>query len=260
MVRNYQPRNPFDPKSKLSPSTTLHIIHYLLAGRPSAWIAEKEAVSKNTVSALSARFRRKLQTSEPVRQSCFEVFYEHGYMPRELYVHLLDGPDAAPQEFFEDLAHCVFRCPAEISIANPGFPKFLRTSERRLLNSRQTQSFLEVLFGDKNAALRQNCQACPLGVQTPIGPIFPVAYHTYLRVRNLRIEHVREYFLLFTAHYYLHLVAMEKVGVRWSPDEIFLPDEADWPKLPEMYIRELNALIKGLLDYVQDFLVEYPLS
>jgi|EndMetStandDraft_4_1072995.scaffolds.fasta_scaffold108998_2 hypothetical protein len=141
MVRKHKPRNPYAPGSKLAPSRTLEIICYLLSGRPSALIAAQMSISKNTVSTTSAKFRKKIRTSPAVRQACFELFYGGGHLQREIYIHLLDGPDAARPGYFADFETCVFRCPSAFLLKTASFPRFIFASNRRLLNLSQSQPF-----------------------------------------------------------------------------------------------------------------------
>jgi hypothetical protein len=261
MVRNYQPRNPFDPKSKLALGKTLGIIHYLLAGRPSAWIAEKESVSKNTVSALSARFRRKLRTSAPVRQSCFEPFYVHGFLLRDTYVHFLDGPDTMLPEYFTDLANCVFHCPAQFQINTADYGRTLFALGGRQLNLRQSQNILTFICGDSDRLVRTPCQGCRIMKEGPVRSMeFCVLFNMYLRQRNLRKEHIEEYYLLFAITFLLNLAAMAACGIGWTPDESQLPGEAEWEQLPQRYAKEMNTILYSYIEYMSGFLKDDPLS
>jgi hypothetical protein len=261
MVRRYQPRNPIDPGSKLPEAKTLGILHYLLAGRPSAWIATRESVSKNTVSAISAKFRRKLRTSAAVRQACFEVFYENRLIDRDVYICLLDLPARVDSTYYADVANCVFRCPSQFSLKAPDWTRFIVGSSKRVLNLRQTQAFFKLAFGDNGFLLRRACASCSAIRRGPISrPEFFGIYSIYLRSRNLRAEDVEDYFLLFAIFLFLHFTAINQFGVSWLNDEITFPDALDWDKLPERYVDRMSALLFELVSYIASFLENDPLE
>ena len=238
---------------------TISVIAYLLMGRPGAWIAKKESLSKNTVSALSARFRRKIRTSAAVRQSCFELLYNDGRLVKETYIHLLDGPDKAPPDFFAAVTKCVFNCPSQFSVGLTDWTQFLFTTNRRLLNLRQTQDFLKHNIGETGIAVRTPCQGCRAMEIGTKRVEFYATYRGYLRAHNLGAKHVEEYYLLFWVFYLVHMMAINRMGFGISEDEIHMPSQEAWEQLPAWYAAEKNTILRSLVHYICSFIEDDPL-
>ncbi len=260
MARKYKPRNPFDPGSKLDPVMTLDLLSYLITGKPSKVIAQHMGVSENTVSALSARFRKNLRTSPLVRQACFELFYEAGTLGKDTYTHLLDGPDAARPGYFTDLANCIFHCPGQFKTKAADWTKTISGMDKRLLNMRQSQSFLTAAVGNGTLLVRRACENCSSYRHGPIKNFaFHVTYERYLRERNFGMKHVEDYYLLFMAFYLLHMTSIQDAGVTWADDEIHLPNDS-LEGMQEKYLCSSDHVSFCVVQYMGKFIQDDPLE
>jgi hypothetical protein len=260
MVRNYRPKNPVDPGSKLGVERTMEILTHILYGKKSAWIAEHHKVSKNTVSAISARFRRKIRSSETIRQACFEPFYELGLIDKTVYTHLLDGPEGVRPDYFSDLANCIFRCPSQFSVKTSEWPGLIAKTKTRILNKDQTSRYFNKTAGPM-LHVRQHCQKCPMMEKGPITPLgYYVAYDGFLRERSLRAEHVEEYYYLFLIIYMLLMWSLHVSGVSWKDNEMIFPGEATWEEHNERLAQVLGLKTLQLSLYIGNALIEDPLN
>lgn len=260
MVRNYKPKNPYDPGSKLAPEKTLAIIHFLLAGRKADWIAKKEAVSKNTVSSLSARFRKKLLASDAVRQACLEPFYQNGLLSKEAYVEFYYIPKA-PEWYMEEAAMCALQCPAEVQLHHGKAANLAIKAGERVLNRQVTESFMSHAFGNELILVRGRCTACLMQKMAYTKPQeFHLMFGLYLKERKLGRQQVADYYLLFTVHYLIHITALRSMGLEWLGDELALPEGFDMSALPKQYIDTVMTVTTDLVKYLSRFLQEDPLG
>lgn len=260
MVRTYQPRNPIDPGSKLQVDKSFAIIHQLLAGRRSAWIAEHEKVSKNTVTAISTKFRRKLRSSTALRQACLEPFYKGGYLSREAYIHFLDGPAGYPPGYFEDVARCVFRCPSQFLLDPADFSRFVHASKRRVLNLQQMQTYVTAIQEGRGMHLREACPGCAAMGGPVSEPGFYLGYRDYLIARKLRANSVEEHYFLYAVFYLLHHNAIDAIGILWSADEVQVPERANREGVEREYHVAMFHLVRQLVGLIDNVLRNDPLE
>jgi hypothetical protein len=261
MVRNYKPRNPIDPGSKLSAQQTLEIIRHLIAGARGTVIAKLEGISENTVSSVAAKFRKKLRTSAALRQGCFEPFYFHGNVSKEFYEWVIELPNI-DAGFYQRAGHCALRCMSEFENESSNLSSFMRKSDIRLLNINQSQRFFDSAFADgRTMRLRIACSNCPVGNDTAVSRIqFYNFMGHYLRERNLQIKHVREHYLLCAINYALHYRSMSEIGITWTQDEIHFPDETTWDDLKVKFAEQMKTDSFSLVQYFLQFLEDDPLT
>jgi hypothetical protein len=181
--------------------------------------------------ALAAKFRRKLRTSATARQACFEPFYEMGALDKDIYIHFLDGPDAARPGYFTDLAHCIFRCPSQFAIKKSEWPSLIGKTKTRVLNLGQAHRFFEKTLGP-DLHVRQACQGCRMRAEGPLRELhFYVAYEGFLRERNLRTEH-----------------------------EVILPDEKEWGEFSARFSQMFVFNVMRLTTHIGNTLLQDPLE
>jgi hypothetical protein len=259
MVRNYKPRNPVDPGSKLSAQQTLGIIRYLIAGRRGAWIAKMARVSENTVSSVAKKFRHKMRASPVLRQGCFEPFYVSGNISREFFEWVIDLP-SEDADFYQRAGHCALNCTSEFENKSSNWSHFLRSASIRLLNIGQSQRFFDTAFGDRTMRLRISCSNCPANEK---GLASKTQFYNfmghYLRERNLRIKDVQDHYLLCALSCALHYRCMGQLGVTWTADEIRFPEGINWDELQARFIENLKDDSFSLVQYVVQFLEDDPL-
>lgn len=258
MVRNYRPRNLLDPGSKLPGGTTAAIIHLLMEGMQSSVITAATGVSKNTVTAVAARFRRKLRTSLAIRRVCFEPFYNGGMIGKPTYIHLLEIDQTSPS-FFEEVGRCALRCPSQFMGDASAWVRFAEASGQRFLNLLQTQRYLEqkAPAGMPIRTFCDDCQTLERGLFKP--RFYPMLGH-YLRVRNLRASDVEDHYLLFVLYNFIHDLTQLEIGHSAAEDESILPDEIDWPALDERYRLTMFTNAHRLFEPLIDALFQDPLE
>lgn len=236
------------------------IIHWLLAGRKADWIAQKEQVSKNTVTSVSRKFRKKLQESREFRQIFFDYLRGHEAISGEEYTRYSYLPGNIMEPYFSDAPRCIFRCPTEFFLIEKRWERHMIKAKRGGPNFMKRRFSIWWMYEGSGLYYRDCAnEACGATKWAISGePAFHILFKHYLRTRRLGEKDVREYFLLFSLFFHLHILSMKQSGIQWRE----LHDGNYWEDLEELRIPVIDrmdfvrAYVDALLANVTNVLID----